>query len=46
MVSRTSHNELIALATYVSEFSKNTYLTNNWINENYDEVKLKEISKT
>ena len=28
---RTSHNELIALATYVSEFSKNTYLTNNWI---------------
>lgn len=36
---RTSHNELIALATYISEFSKNTYLTNNWINENYDEVK-------
>lgn len=36
---RTSHNELIALATYVSEFCKNTYLTNNWINENYDEVK-------
>lgn len=30
---------MIALATYVSEFSKNTYLTNNWINENYDEVK-------
>ena len=30
---------MIALATYISEFSKNTYLTNNWINENYDEVK-------
>lgn len=35
---KMSHNELIAIAKYISEFSKNTYITNNWINENYDEV--------